>query len=135
VLVLVGGLSIVNTHNRWVADWPVIVTVFGWAMVVGGAARVAVPRMVTKIGGATQQPGDAGSGPGLRHTGFGEEDARTPDHASRGTEHDEAAQCDRWTHHPARRLCDQPAKPEASRGSVWLVEDRRSATQDAFSRT
>jgi hypothetical protein len=52
VLVLLGGLSIVNTHNRWIADWPVIITAFGWAMVIGGAARVAVPGVVVKIGGA-----------------------------------------------------------------------------------
>jgi hypothetical protein len=30
----------------------VIITAFGWAMVIGGAARVAVPGVVVKIGGA-----------------------------------------------------------------------------------
>jgi hypothetical protein len=52
VLVMVGGLAIVNSHNVWIADWPVIITVFGWAMIIGGAARVALPTVVRTIGGA-----------------------------------------------------------------------------------
>jgi hypothetical protein len=50
VLALTGGLAIVNAHNRWVADWPIIVTLFGWAMVIGGAVRVALPAVVVRIG-------------------------------------------------------------------------------------
>ena len=52
VLVMVGGLAIVNSHNIWIADWPVIITLFGWAMIIGGAARVALPPVVTAIGSA-----------------------------------------------------------------------------------
>ncbi len=52
VLVMVGGLAIVNSHNIWIADWPVIITLFGWAMIIGGAARVALPSVVNTIGGA-----------------------------------------------------------------------------------
>jgi hypothetical protein len=52
VLVMVGGLAIVNTHNVWIADWPVIITLFGWAMIIGGAVRVALPAVVRNIGGA-----------------------------------------------------------------------------------
>ncbi len=52
VLVLVGGLAIVNSHNVWVMNWPVIITLFGWAMVIGGAARVAWPRVVKTVGRA-----------------------------------------------------------------------------------
>jgi hypothetical protein len=51
VLVLVGGLSIVNTHNRWALDWTLIITLFGWAMVIGGASRIVVPTVVTGVGG------------------------------------------------------------------------------------
>lgn len=29
VLAMVAGLSIVNTHNAWIVDWTLIVTVFG----------------------------------------------------------------------------------------------------------
>ncbi len=52
VLVMLGGLSIVNTHNTWVADWPAIITGFGWAMLIGGAVRIAFPSAVSAIGGA-----------------------------------------------------------------------------------
>lgn len=50
ILVFVGGLSIVNTHNRWNMDWTIFITLFGWAMVIGGASRVVAPRIVVKIG-------------------------------------------------------------------------------------
>jgi hypothetical protein len=52
VLVMIGGLAIVNSHNIWIADWPVIITLFGWAMIIGGAARVALPTVVRTLGGA-----------------------------------------------------------------------------------
>lgn len=52
VLVLVGGLSIVNTHNRWELDWTLIITLFGWAMVIGGASRIVAPTVVTNVGGS-----------------------------------------------------------------------------------
>lgn len=53
--VMVGGLAIVNSHNFWVADWPVVITVFGWAMVIGGAVRVAAPSVVETVGGAMME--------------------------------------------------------------------------------
>lgn len=31
---LVMGLAIVNAHIVWVMDWPVIITIFGWAAVI-----------------------------------------------------------------------------------------------------
>ena len=55
VMVLLGGLSIVNTHNYWVVDWPVVITLFGWAMIIGGAARVVLPSAVTRIGNAMME--------------------------------------------------------------------------------
>ena len=51
LLVLVAGLAIVNTHNLWVADWRLIVTLFGWALTLGGAARVMLPEPVKRVGG------------------------------------------------------------------------------------
>lgn len=40
----VPGLAIVHFHNRWVAGWPVLITVFGWLSVVIGFARIVFPR-------------------------------------------------------------------------------------------
>ena len=47
---MVAGLSIVNTHNVWIVDWTLIVTVFGWALVLGGASRIIAPQVVSGVG-------------------------------------------------------------------------------------
>ena len=52
VLAMLGGLAVVNAHNVWVAGWPVFITVFGWAMIIGGTIRMALPSAVKSIGGA-----------------------------------------------------------------------------------
>ena len=57
VLAMTAGLSIVNTHNVWVLDWALIVTLFGWAFLLGGALRIVAPRSVHRVGGAmTDRP-------------------------------------------------------------------------------
>jgi uncharacterized membrane protein len=40
MLMFVGGLSIVRAHNRWVASWPVVLTLVGWFGIVAGLARI-----------------------------------------------------------------------------------------------
>jgi hypothetical protein len=50
VLTLVGGLAIVNVHNSWRAEWPVIVTILGWLMVIGGIIRIALPQFTVSLG-------------------------------------------------------------------------------------
>lgn len=52
VLAMTAGLSIVNTHNVWILEWPLIVTLFGWALVLGGTLRVVAPKVVADVGGA-----------------------------------------------------------------------------------
>jgi hypothetical protein len=52
VLAMTAGLSIVNTHNVWVLGWPLIVTLFGWALLLGGASRIIAPGAVDAVGGA-----------------------------------------------------------------------------------
>ena len=49
-LTLLGGLALVNTHNVWEAGWPVIITIFGWLAVIGGAARMLCPETVIGVG-------------------------------------------------------------------------------------
>ena len=50
-VVFVAGLSVVHGHNRWVGDWPVVLTLTGWAAMLGGLVRMFAPR---------GQPGHAG---------------------------------------------------------------------------
>ncbi len=52
VLALVGGLAIVIVHNRWALEWPLLITIFGWAGLIGGIFRMTFPELVTRIGGA-----------------------------------------------------------------------------------
>lgn len=50
LLTLLGGLAIVNTHNVWAGGWPIVITIFGWLAVVGGAARMLFPQTVMGLG-------------------------------------------------------------------------------------
>ena len=43
------GLAVILTHNVWVADWPVIVTLLGWLAVITGAVRIFAPDRATKF--------------------------------------------------------------------------------------
>ena len=48
-IALTGGLAIVLTHNIWVWDWPVIITIVGWLMIVRGSLRIIVPQQVEDL--------------------------------------------------------------------------------------
>lgn len=52
IIVMPAGLAIVLTHNFWSADWRVLITIFGWLNVVGGAIRLAGPPFLTNAGRA-----------------------------------------------------------------------------------
>jgi len=43
MLAIVLGTVIVLAHNVWVADWPVIITVFGWLGVLKGVLLLFLP--------------------------------------------------------------------------------------------
>jgi hypothetical protein len=40
VLMFVAGLAIIRAHNRWRADWTVLVTLSGWLALTLGAVRM-----------------------------------------------------------------------------------------------
>jgi hypothetical protein len=44
------GLAIILTHNVWVADWPVIVTIVGWFTAISGAIRIVAPEGAIRYG-------------------------------------------------------------------------------------
>ena len=52
VMALLAGLAIVNTHNIWIAGWPVVITIFGWLAVIGGIVRMAFPALTKSLGEA-----------------------------------------------------------------------------------
>lgn len=51
-MVMTAGLAIVLNHNVWAFDWRLIITLFGWMAVIGGAIRMLCFSAVTKIGHA-----------------------------------------------------------------------------------
>ena len=44
LLFFVGGLFIATTHNLWVRDWRVLVTLSGWLLMLAGAYRMFAPK-------------------------------------------------------------------------------------------
>ena len=50
LITMTGGMAVVLTHNLWVGDWRVIITILGWLMVIGGAVRIAFPQITERIG-------------------------------------------------------------------------------------
>ena len=44
------GLAIVLTHNVWIADWRVLITLLGWLLIARGAVRVLIPDQVKPFG-------------------------------------------------------------------------------------
>ena len=48
-IALTGGLAIVLTHNVWLWDWPVIITIVGWLMIVRGSLRIVFPQQVEDL--------------------------------------------------------------------------------------
>ena len=51
-LIMPAGLAIVLTHNIWAVDGRVMITLFGWLNVIGGALRLFGPQFVVKAGPA-----------------------------------------------------------------------------------
>jgi hypothetical protein len=50
MILMPAGLAIVLSHNVWVLNWPVIITLLGWIAVISGALRVFAPDRALEIG-------------------------------------------------------------------------------------
>ena len=50
ILTMTAGVAIVLTHNVWVADWRVLITILGWLAAIGGAVRIAAPHWTASTG-------------------------------------------------------------------------------------
>jgi uncharacterized membrane protein len=49
IFTLIIGLAMVLTHNRWVMNWTVIITIFGWAALIKGIWLLAFPDSLSKF--------------------------------------------------------------------------------------
>lgn len=43
LILFFAGLLVVRFHNLWIAGWPVVVTLVGWVILLGGLFRMFVP--------------------------------------------------------------------------------------------
>ena len=43
------GLLIVVSHNIWVTDWPVVITLVGWVLILQGVMRLFWPESYAKF--------------------------------------------------------------------------------------
>jgi hypothetical protein len=50
IVTIAVGLAILNVHHLWVADWRVIITIFGWMALIGGIFRVLATNSVQSVG-------------------------------------------------------------------------------------
>jgi hypothetical protein len=49
VLGLLGGIALVLTHNAWIADWRLIITLLGWVSVIESAAWILAPQVLARL--------------------------------------------------------------------------------------
>lgn len=47
-LALIVGILLVVSHNIWVADWRVIITILAWLSLVKGVTRIMAPKFAIK---------------------------------------------------------------------------------------
>lgn len=50
LLGIVGGLAVVLSHNVWVASWPVVITILGWAALIKGIMFLVSPALLQDLG-------------------------------------------------------------------------------------
>lgn len=55
MLTIPAGLLMVIGHNIWVFDWPVLVTVAGWLMLIKGTTYVLAPQTFLKASPASRE--------------------------------------------------------------------------------
>lgn len=50
LLALTAGLALVLSHNLWVADWRVLITVIGWISLIAGLSRLLLAGPIKRLG-------------------------------------------------------------------------------------
>jgi hypothetical protein len=52
IMILTGGLAILNAHPHWSRDWRSAITAIGWIFTIAGVWRLIAPQFVPFVGGA-----------------------------------------------------------------------------------
>ena len=61
VMTLLMGLTLVIFHNKWEANWTLIITIFGWIGIAGGLMRMMFPMAAIDMG-KTDDPAQGRAG-------------------------------------------------------------------------
>jgi hypothetical protein len=48
-------INLNTVHNHWAADWAVLVTIFGWLLLIGGLIRMLFPIWLAGMAAALSQ--------------------------------------------------------------------------------
>ncbi|EKE21446.1 MAG: putative membrane protein [uncultured bacterium] len=48
IIPLVVGIALITSHNVWVANWSVIITIIGWLIFINGIARLFFHKKIMK---------------------------------------------------------------------------------------
>ncbi len=43
LMAFTAGVAMLNGYHAWTADWRVIITIFGWVLVIAGIIRIVLP--------------------------------------------------------------------------------------------
>lgn len=46
---LIIGIFLITYHNIWIKDWPVLITIFGWAAAIEGIVFIGLPKLMFSI--------------------------------------------------------------------------------------
>lgn len=49
IAAMLAGLAMLNAYRAWTADWRVVVTILGWAMLIAGILRIVLPRLLITV--------------------------------------------------------------------------------------
>ena len=71
VITLPVGIAIVISHNVWEANWRVLITLFGWIVILAGIARLAFPDLMKMVGNTMLEKGYFTTVPGAVMAAFG----------------------------------------------------------------
>lgn len=47
--ILLVGLVLTLSHPVWTLDWPIVITIIGWLVLIKGALRILFPEIVQKL--------------------------------------------------------------------------------------
>lgn len=50
MVTLVFGVLLVTSHNIWVADWRIVITLLAWLIFIHGTLRLWFPEFIYKVG-------------------------------------------------------------------------------------